>query len=41
MNSISSFAYAISEESGGSDVLGINTTAIRLGGEWVINGSKS
>ncbi len=34
-------AYAISEQSGGSDVLGINTTAIRLGGEWVINGSKS
>lgn len=34
-------AYAISEESGGSDVLGINTTAIRLGDEWVINGSKS
>lgn len=34
-------AYAISEESGGSDVLGINTTAIRVGDEWVINGSKS
>ena len=34
-------AYAISEESGGSDVLGINTTAIRLGDEWIINGSKS
>lgn len=34
-------AYAISEESGGSDVLSINTTAIRLGDEWVINGSKS
>lgn len=34
-------AYALSEESGGSDVLGINTTAIRLGDEWVINGSKS
>lgn len=34
-------AYAISEESGGSDVLGINTTAIRLGDEWVINGAKS
>ena len=34
-------AYAISEESGGSDVLSINTTAIRVGDEWVINGSKS
>ncbi len=34
-------AYAISEESGGSDVLGINTTAIRLGDEWIINGAKS
>lgn len=35
------FAYAISEESGGSDVLGIDTTAIRLGDEWVLNGEKS
>ncbi len=34
-------AYAISEESGGSDVLSINTTATQLGDEWVINGSKS
>ncbi len=34
-------AYATSEESGGSDVLGINTTAISLGDEWVLNGSKS
>ncbi len=35
------FAYAISEESGGSDVLGIDTTAIYDGGEWVLNGAKS
>lgn len=35
------FAYAISEASGGSDVLGIDTTAIALGGEWILNGSKS
>ena len=35
------FGYAISEESGGSDVLGIDTTAIYDGGEWVLNGSKS
>lgn len=34
-------AYAISEESGGSDVLGIDTTAIRVGDEWIVNGSKS
>ena len=35
------FGYAISEESGGSDVLGIDTTAIYDGGEWVLNGAKS
>lgn len=35
------FAYAISEASGGSDVLGIDTTAIALDGEWILNGSKS
>lgn len=35
------FAYAISEESGGSDVLGIDTTALALDDEWIINGSKS
>lgn len=35
------FAYAISEEGGGSDVLGIDTTAIRFGNEWVLNGGKA
>ena len=35
------FAYAISEASGGSDVLGIDTTAIALDKEWILNGSKS
>ncbi len=34
-------AYAISEECGGSDVLGIDTTAIRLDDEWVLNGGKA
>ncbi len=34
-------AYAISEESGGSDVLSIDTTAIRLDDEWVLNGGKA
>ncbi|HBD86168.1 MAG TPA: hypothetical protein DC001_01930 [Clostridiales bacterium] len=33
-------AYALSEASGGSDALGIDTTAIRNGDEWVLNGSK-
>lgn len=34
------FSYAISEESGGTDALGITTTAIRDGDSWVINGKK-
>lgn len=34
-------AYAMSEQSGGSDALGIDTLAIRNGNEWVINGAKS
>jgi butyryl-CoA dehydrogenase len=34
------FAYALSEASGGSDALGIDTTAIRSGDSWVLNGAK-
>lgn len=33
-------AFALSEESGGSDVLGINTFATRKPDGWVLNGSK-
>lgn len=33
-------AYALSEASGGSDALGIDTTAIRNGDCWVLNGAK-
>lgn len=34
------FAYALSEASGGSDALSIDTTAYCNGKEWVLNGSK-
>jgi len=33
-------AFALSEPSGGSDALGIDTTAVRRGGEWILNGRK-
>lgn len=33
-------AFALSEESGGSDVLGISTIAVRRPDGWLINGSK-
>jgi len=35
------FAYSISEESGGSDALGIDTSAYCLVDEWILNGSKT
>lgn len=34
------FAFALSEESGGSDALGIDTMAVRSGDNWIINGKK-
>lgn len=34
-------AYALSEERGGSDALGIETIAMRDGDTWVLNGSKA
>ena len=33
-------AFALSEESGGSDVLGVSTIAIQKGKGWLLNGSK-
>lgn len=33
-------AYAISEESGGTNALGISTTAVRDSDSWIINGKK-
>lgn len=34
------FAFALSEESGGSDALGLDATALRSGNYWVLNGAK-
>jgi alkylation response protein AidB-like acyl-CoA dehydrogenase len=34
-------AFANTEPSGGSDVLGMQTTAHRVGGDWVLNGRKA
>lgn len=33
-------AFALTEASGGSDALGIDTTALRSGDHWVLNGTK-
>ena len=34
------FAFAISEERGGSDALGVDTIAVRDGDRWILNGKK-
>lgn len=34
------FAFALSEESGGSDALGVDTIAIDAGDHWILNGKK-
>lgn len=34
------FAFAITEESGGSDALGVDTIAVKDGDRWILNGKK-
>lgn len=34
------FAFAISEERGGSDALGVDTIAVKDGSRWILTGKK-